>query len=630
LPLPVARPFAPRNAVILLTALVALTPAAKAQHPLRHFSDAVEMRFARSQPIINYTLRVDTADLSGYDVAMRVRNVADTFQIAMAKHPEYDDRYWRFIEGFRIEARNGAGSITRLDSALWRVNAPGGEVVIHYRLHLPPAPSFPRSAWRPFLARTGGLVGGPHSFLYLVGATLAPAHVTLELPAGWDAATGLESTSDVTTFFAPSAGVLVESPILIGHYRSWRFAIDGVPHRVVYWPLPNAVPFDTAALVGGIEQIARQAVALFGRAPWREYTFLLQDGSNGALEHANSVTVGVSSEGLARGVSGYFGEIAHEFFHAWNLMRIRPVEYRDVDYRPQEPAAGLWFSEGLSIFYADLLRRRAGLPAFWPTRVAHLEDLVSRYLSSPGNSRFSAEQVSRVAYNASPGALGDYDASTHLQGELIATLLDFTIRDATQGRRSMDDVMRAMLERYSGDRGFTGRDVEHTVADVCACNVTPVFDAYVRGHSPIDFDRYLRMAGLRLRVTHQAVSGRDSQPAADLRVRAYESPGEAGVRLLLFNPASIWGRAGFHTGDRLTSVNGAANPSVTDFRALLARLRIGDTVRIEVARPAGAHRATVVITGYERSVAHIEEIPDAPERQRAVRTAWEAGAASRK
>ena len=112
----------------------------------------------------------------------------------------------------------------------------------------------------PFLAPTGGLVGGTHSFMYVVGETLAPSHVMLDLPAGWSVATGLAPTSDRRTFYAPSALVLVESPMLVGRYREWRFAVDGVPHRVVYWPLPDAVPFDSAALVAGIERLARGAV----------------------------------------------------------------------------------------------------------------------------------------------------------------------------------------------------------------------------------------------------------------------------------------------------------------------------------------------------------------------------------
>jgi predicted metalloprotease with PDZ domain len=612
------------RSLVFSLSLLALASGADAQHPLRNPVEAVELRFSIRQPVLKYILRVDARDLSGFDVELSIRNAPDTFQLAMAAHPEYDDKYWRYLDVVRIEGRNAA--IVRLDSSRWRVAAPGGAATLRYRLKLPLSTEVNRPAWRPFLAPSGGLVGGPHSFLYPIGATLAPVHVTLELPAGWEAATGLEPTSDPRTFFAPSSAILIDSPIVIGTFRSWHWTIDGVPHRLVYWPLPNAVPFDTLALLNGFEGITRQAVQLFGRAPYREYSFLVQDGAGGALEHLNSVTLGATSSSLARGATGILPEVGHEFMHTWNLMRIRPAEYRGLDYRTQPPTSGLWFSEGLSMFYGDLLLRRAGLPTFDSTRTVHLERLLTSYLANPGNQRFSAEKVSRVAYNTAPGALGDYDASTHLQGELLGTLLDLIVRDATAGRRSMDDVMRAMLERFSGPQGFVGRDIERTVSAVCGCRLQGFFSAYVVGGAPLDFNRYLALAGLRARVTWSPALNADQQPAPDLRIRAWLPPGEHRLSLLLGNPASAWGRAGLHTGDRLVGVNGAPLQTSAEFRALLGGVHLGDTLRLEVLRPAGPWHTTVIATGYDRPMVRIEEVAEATERQRAIRTAWRAGA----
>lgn len=613
-----------RCSVIGLSTLLLAGPVA-AQHPLRHAVDAVELRYALAQPVLQYILRVDAADLSGFAVELRIRNAPDTFRLAMAAHPEYDDKYWRFLEAPAVESPGAAAQIARVDSSVWRVSAPGGEATVRYRLRLPAQSDPRRSAWRPFLAPTGGLIGGPHSFLYVVGATLAPAHVTLELPAGWEAATGLEPTSDPHTFFAPSADVLVDSPILVGKFRTWGWAVDGVPHRLVYWPLPHGVPFDTAALVKGVESLTREAVRLFGRPPYREYSFLLQDGAGGALEHLNSVTLGTPSDLLARNALGVLPEIGHEFMHTWNLMRIRPAEYRSVDYRTQPPTSGLWFSEGLSMFYGDLLLRRAGLPSVDSTRAAHLEGLIARYLASPGHSRLSAEQVSRAAYNAEPGSLGDYAAGTHLQGELIGTMLDLIIRDATRGTRSMDDVMRAMLASFSGARGFLGRDIERTVSSVCGCSVAPFFAAHVRTGHPIDFNRYLALAGLRAAVRWNPALGADSQPVPDLRIRAWEPAGERHIRLQLIDPASAWGKAGLHTGDQVLSINGAGMGSVAEFRALLGRTRLGDTLRVAVQGSAVRRNAVVVLAGYARPSVRLERLPGASTRQLAIGAAWQAG-----
>ncbi len=612
----------------LVVLTITLLPAAitvSAQNPIRHPSEAVEARFAYSQPVVHYAIHVDSSDLSAYGVTMSIRNAPDTFRLAMSAHPEYDDRFWRYVQDLKIDAKGGTASIVRSDSAVWGVRTSGGEASVRYSIRLPTPPERPRPAWRPFLAPSGGLIGGPQSFMYIVGANLAPAHVTVDLPRSWSIATGLTPTSDPRTFFAATFEVLVEGPIFAGQFRDWRFAVDGVPHRVVYWPAAAAARFDTAAFIDGVRRMTEQAIALFARPPWREYTYVFQDSAYGGLEHANAVTLGASSEALARDPLAALPEAAHEFIHAWNLMRIRPAEYRTVDYRVQPPTAGLWFSEGLTIFYADLTMRRAGLRTYDSTRIAHLEGLIGRYTAMPGNARFSAERVSRVAYNAEPGALGDYNASAHLQGEIIGAMLDLTIRSATNGRRSMDDVMRLMLQRFGGERGFVGRDVEQAVEDVCGCDVTRFFDTHVRGAGPIDFERYLALIGLKPHLTWSPATGQNGAPQVD--VRLYSVDGEAGAlsRLVITNAESPWGRAGLHTGDRIVSVNGAPARTWLEFRAVLQRLRVGDTTRMEVERAGKRLTVNVVAAQSIRPVVRIDELSTPTAAVVRLRDAWKAG-----
>jgi predicted metalloprotease with PDZ domain len=411
--------------------------------------------------------------------------------------------------------------------------------------------------------------------------------------------------------------------MLVGRFRQYWFSIDGVPHHIAHWIAPNAVPFDSMAFVNGVERMANEVVRLFGRAPYREYTFQFEDDAWGALEHHNSVTVGTPSTELARNPNGSLPEIAHEFIHTWNLMRIRPAEYTDVSYKPIQPVPTLWFSEGLTMMYADVVLRRAKLPTFDSARTAHIEGLIARYFASPGNSHFSAEQVSRVAYNARPDALGDYDASTHLQGELLGTMLDLIVRDATNGRRSMDDVMRLMLDRFSGERGFTGPDVERTVADVCGCgSVHAFFDAHVRGAQPIPFDRYLGLIGMRAVIARQPAV-RDGQPAFDFRIRAWNPP-DSSLSLLIGDPQSIWGRAGLHSRDRVVSVNGETPKTSPEFRQIIGRAHIGDTLRfvVQASKEPRPRTVDVVVSGYDRPVVRIEPLSSATEKQRRLRDAW--------
>ena len=355
--------------------------------------------------------------------------------------------------------------------------------------------------------------------------------------------------------------------------------------------------------------------------PYREYSFLIQDGAYGALEHYNSVTIGLPSAQIAKNFSGYLGTIAHEYFHTWNLMRIRPVEFGDISYQTPPFSRGLWWSEGLTMFYADLLLRRASLPVFDSTRIRHLEGLMSRYFSSPGNMHISPEKVS-LASDAPPGMLGDYSASTHLQGELLGTMLDLIIRDATHGKYSIDDVMRKMMERYSGAKGFTNRNIEEITATTCGCNVHSFFTNHIYGNKPIDFNKYLYLAGMHFSSKWTNASDSSGKPDPDLQVYAFQTPGNTSVKLGITDPNGSWGKVGLHTNDVILTVNKSAIKSANDFRQIVRRLQIGDTVFIEVQRPTGIFQLKVIVSGYRQPVIRIDELNEITEKQKNLRKMW--------
>jgi predicted metalloprotease with PDZ domain len=572
-------------------------------------------------PTISYRIRIDPADLSGFTVEMRVRGTGNTVRIAMASHPEYDDRYWRYIENLTAESHGAALKVTHQEDALWRIDgASGKELIVRYRVHLPPQTTAIRAAWKPFLSQTGGLIGDLHSFTYVVGAESAPARVTLDLPSGWAIASGLDLTNNPNTLAASSVELLLDSPIVIGQFQRWDFVVSGVPHHVVYLTQPNATTFDTASFIAGVQKLVSEACKIFEKPPYRSYTFLYQDGAQGALEHLNSVTIGARSQNLAQGLTGVFDTTAHEYFHTWNLMHVRPVERVGLRYRPAEPTGELWWSEGVTIYFSDMLLRRAQLPTFDPTRLAHLEHYMAVYLSTPGYSRISAERVSRAADD--PFGLGDDSVSTHLQGNLLGTMLDLMIRETTRGQRSLADVMRKLSERFAPQRGITGRDIERTVHEVCRCDAHTFFEAYVRGARAMEFDHYLNMIGLRAQVTWAPALNSDGKPEPDLRVFAFSPPGDSSLRLRLTNPTSVWGRAGLHTGDRVVSADGHPIVTSMDFRSWLGKIHLGDTARLEVMRNGVVSKVTVPITGYDRPTVKIDEIADATVEQRSFRERW--------
>ena len=573
-------------------------------------------------PIVHYTVKVDAADTSAYTVEMRLQHAPAHFQLAMATHPEYDDRFWRFVKELKVAVPLGKAGVTRKDSALYAIDIPGGEATITYRIQLPATHSY---AHRPFLSSYGGLVGDIHSFFYIVGAAQLPATVRVQLPPGWQIATGLEPTADSTTFTAPSAEVLLDCPVLIGRLHRWYFQVDNIGYTVAYLPAPGSPVFDTTLLVENIKKIVGQTVHLFGGAPYKHYTFLLEDGVYGALEHANSVTLGMPAAGLATHMQESYEGIAHEFSHAWNLISIHPEGYTGLTCGPQQRSAGLWFSEGMTMFYADLLVRRAGLPCEDSTRIAHLETLIGRYYADTGNRVFSPAAVS-LAANADPGAMGDYSASTHLQGELLGAMLDILIRNCSDGRHSFDDVMRWMYEHFGGKKGFKTQDIEQAVDAVCDNpGVHTFFDTYLYQGKPLDFEPWLRLLGLRLQLFWLPATDAQGKPAPDNRLYVWQPPGDSLFRLLITDPRSCWGRAGLHTGDAVLTMGGQPITIRTAFYAQRNALRTGDTVTFHIRRSGTTLTVRVGVTGYTQVIAHIQPAMDADNKSRTLFRQWNSG-----
>lgn len=590
------------------------------QHPLKYPADAVEIRYAMSQAVVEYTLRVDTNNLSGYDVEININNAPKSFHVAMATHPEYDDRYWRFVENFTITS-TGKNNFVREDSTLWKITTTAKKVTIKYRLHLPAANENQRAVWKPFLSPTGGMVGDIHSFMYLVEQPEATCYVTFQLPEEWHIATGLTSTNNSKIFYTANAKTLLDCPVIVGKFQSWNFLVRSIPHKIVYWQLPNATLFDTTLLLNNIKKIAEQTIALFDTIPYKNYTFLLQDGASAALEHSNSVTIGIPSETFERDKVDMNADIAHEYFHAWNLVALRPAQYSEVNYGAQEKAKGLWWSEGLSIFYTDLLLRRAKLPVYDSTRIVHLEKLIERYYFEPGNWKFSPENTS-LESNAKPGGLGDYSVSVHLQGEVLGAMLDFIVRDATHGNKSIDEVMRKMFKRYSGAKGFHAKDIEQTIRDICGCDVHSFFQQFVFNATQLDFNRYLKLIGKQVNVTWKQAADDNGKPNIDYRMFINRWGKDSSFKIILTDPESCWGKAGLHTADKIISINN--NPDINNrtFRNIQRSLSVGDKVEFMVEHNLKIKKIVVIVSGYNVPNAHITSLKNPTVKQQKLFNDW--------
>jgi predicted metalloprotease with PDZ domain len=484
--------------------------------------------------------------------------------------------------------------------------------------------------WHTTLRADGASINSTDTFLYLTDFPLAHAEVSLDIPADWSIASSLfhpvaaAITNGMRTYEPPLGGTtatLLDSPILLGALRGWNVDIKGASNRIVYWPVPNAAPFDTIQFVDAIRKVAEQAIDVFGKPPYAAYTFLLEDGAFGALEHMNSVTIGMPSRDLAKDPRAYLAELAHEFFHTWNLVRLYPEGRGTLSDRDPEHSTGLWLSEGVTMYYADALLERAGFPERGMSRANLVAEELESYYGNPGNKLVSPEVASASAADTT-GINGDYQPNYYVQGRLIGTALDLIIRDSTNGRRGLDDLMRALYSRYAMKRGFTTDDVEHAASEVCACNLHPFFDDHVRNARSPDFDRYFRSIGLQ--VVADTIPATDSTGTRlpDIRVWAYAPKKGGRMRVMIQDPTSVWAKAGLHTGDEIVSFNSAPVDSSQDLRRAIRALRLGDVVPVSIVRRGRPELVNVRVTGYDRVRVRIVEAPDATAPQRERRRLW--------
>ena len=258
------------------------------------------------------------------------------------------------------------------------------------------------------------------------------------------------------------------------------------------------------------------------------------------------------------------------------------------------------------------------------TRQGHLERLIGAYHANPSHGMVSLEQTSR-AFNVPPGMNGDYTPSMYTQGEAVGAMLDMIIRNESRGARSLDDVMRGLVRGFTPSRGYTGVDIERAVTAACRCDARAFFNKYVRTANPVDFDHVLATLGWHANVTWQAARTDSAISMPDLRVSAFVRPSEIQPRLQVWFPATAWGRAGLHTGDRVVTWNGVAVGDLQQVRTAISSVHLGDTVRVGVMRDGGRFEAVVPVVGYDRPVVHIEELPGATPAQRAARARWLAG-----
>ena len=586
-----------------------------AQTPLQSYSAGFIEQSRRTDPQIDYTVTLPPSK-TVYVLELRIHNAPNPARLVI---PNWAPGAYRLmnaganISGFAAFTDDGRGealSFTQDSPISWSVNTNGAaSIVVRYATGLSDTAAWHRPNNRWFLRATSGMIDGPRTFMYLDGWKLTPAHVTLRLPAGWRVATGLVPTTDSATYWAPSYDVLIDSPILVGHFLSYTFTAAGRPHRAVV-DIGGAQATAAPVFVDMLKRITETAAGIFGGSlPYKDYTYIFVGGRGGGLEHLNSTTIGVTSETLARNPRGAEAVSAHEFFHTWNVKRIRPVELGPFDYEHEVRTLNLWWSEGVTDYYAELIQARAGLDS--PAEVAqNLATSIANHHGNPARLVVSPERSSWTVWDDPAVNTGNV-ISYYLQGQLLGFLLDLAIRDSTDNAKSLDDVMRYLFDHFAGERGFTRDDLIAAVRAATGLDFHDFWQRYVSGADEIPWNDFVRAAGWQV-VFSQAA-------ATDARLSAIAPAVQGGRWRAVVMPGSAAAAAGVRTGDELVRVNGRTIIDGGDVSAAVRDLRQGADVVVAVVRSNQLITVRFKAGTYQRVEAELRDLPQQSEKMRRIR-----------
>jgi predicted metalloprotease with PDZ domain len=439
----------------------------------------------------------------------------------------------------------------------------------------------------------------PALMLWARGLDLRPVRVTFAVPAqlNWKVATQLFPTPDPWTFTAPNLQYLMDSPTELSDHAVRSFTVqnpDGKTFTIVTAVHHEASDADVDEYVAHTRTIVLEHGAIFGEFPEFDtgtYTFLgdyLPWGGGDGMEHRNSTVVaeGASIRGNARGV---MDTVAHEFFHAWNVERIRPASLEPFNFEDANISGELWLAEGFTQYYGELVMARAGLAGAERTMV-NLANSALNVASSPAHRFRSAVEMSRMAPFTDGARVSDptnfsYTFINYYPfGAALALALDLSLRQRTHGQVSLDDFMRAMWRVHGKPAGphpgyvgkpYTLADVRDRLAEVSdRAFASEFFAKYIEGREVPDYATLLAGAGVTVRKRNAG------SPWTGVSI-------DSSGRVSALQGLVAWGtpafEAGLEHGDVIVTVDG--KPFST---AVLKNQKPGDTVRLEVRRTGGA------------------------------------------
>jgi len=526
--------------------------------------------------------------------------------------------YERNVEAVTAAAADGrALAVVKSDKNRWRITTGGAaSVTVKYRVYA-----------REMSVRTNwveagfALVNGAPTFLTLADRTPRAHEVVITPATGWARTmTSLpEMAGGAHRYRAPDFDTLADSPIVIGNPAVHEFTVDGKKHYLVNEGEGGV--FDGARAAKDLEAIVREYRRMWGFLPYEKYLFLnLLTESGGGLEHKNSTVLMASrwTTRTRRSYNNWLDLASHEFFHAWNVKRLRPVELGPFDYENEVHTKNLWIAEGVTEYYAALTVHRAGLM----TREEYLDtvsDNIEELQTTPGRLVQSAEMASFDAwikyYRPDENSINTA-VSYYTKGAVVGLLLDARVRKATNGAKSLDDVMKAAYEKYSGMRGYTADEFRGIAEQVAGTSLKAFWDSAVSGTDELDYKEALDTLGLRFR----SVSVPADRPGrAWLGIGTRNDAGRLVVTQVRRDTPAL--AAGLNVDDEILAID--------DYRVRADRLdnrleqyRPGDKVVLLVARREQLLRLELTFGTEPARAWRLEVNPSATEAQQSSRGRW--------
>ncbi|MEP7214190.1 MAG: PDZ domain-containing protein [Acidobacteriota bacterium] len=450
---------------------------------------------------------------------------------------------------------------------------------------------------------------GIEFFLQPEGHRSEPSTVHFAIPTGWKIITALKETADPMTFTAADYDTLVDAPTEMGSFDVHKFEAEGKPHYFVATPAGTFNAEKSAQFTDMLAKVAKAHSATFGGLPYEKYVYFYffappESNASGALEHLNSF-VAFAPPGEQAKPEQIIGTASHEFFHLWNVKRLRPAEMWPYDYSRENETPLLWVSEGFTNYYGVVGVYRAGLmtPEQFVERAAGaitgVENTPARSYISPAASSVSTW----VGYDT-PTAFG---ISYYTQGQNLAALLDLSIRNDTDGRSSLDDVMRSLYaDFYKKGRGFTTEDMISEINRLTKKDYHDFYNRYVFWTEVPNYDQVFGYAG------YQVV--KKNEQSADLGFGVRFRSG--GLYVSSIEPGSGAAASELSEGDVVVKING------TDPREVQFQTLTGKTAELTVNRNGAERTIPVKIGSRSSTVYRLEPVANATAKQLKIREAW--------